>query len=50
MKFGRTALEVVGVAAQNFLGESAGYAPEVWTPLAMQPHFNGLSSERTNND
>jgi putative ABC transport system permease protein len=40
LKFRGTALEVVGVAAQNFSGESTGYAPDVWAPLAMQPHFN----------
>jgi predicted permease len=41
MKFGNTALEIVGVVARNFSGESAGYAPDVWTPLAMQPQLNG---------
>ncbi len=44
LRFGNTALQIVGVAARKFSGESAGYAPDVWIPLAMQPLLNGRSS------
>jgi predicted permease len=33
-------LTIVGVAPPGFFGESVGRAPDVWTPLTMQPRFD----------
>jgi predicted permease len=41
LKFGSITVEIVGVAARNFSGESTGYAPDVWIPLGMQPQLSG---------
>ena len=34
---GRTALVIVGVAAEGFAGDHVGKRPDLWIPLAMQP-------------
>lgn len=44
LKFDHVALEIIGVAPRNFSGETEGYSPDVWAPLAMQPQLNGGNS------
>ncbi|HEX4230294.1 MAG TPA: ABC transporter permease [Bryobacteraceae bacterium] len=42
----RTAVVIIGVAQQDFRGETVGQEPDLWLPILMQPvvmpEFNGL--------
>lgn len=46
IRFAATTLIIIGVAPQNFRGETVGQAPAIWIPLLMQPlvkpGFDGL--------
>jgi hypothetical protein len=37
IRFYRTTVVVIGVAAPNFRGETAGQNPDLWLPMMMQP-------------
>jgi predicted permease len=44
IRFGETALEVVGVAPMGFTGEYIGYSADLWVPLSLQPALNADNS------
>lgn len=41
LRFGDTALQVIGVAPNGFAGESIADFPDFWVPLAMAPALSG---------
>lgn len=44
LTIGPTVFTIVGVAAPGFFGETVGEAPDVWTPLTIQPGAPALWS------
>jgi predicted permease len=44
MRFGDTAVEVIGIAPEGFTGEYVGSPVDVWMPLSIQPQLNAGNS------